>query len=235
VTSRDKPPPERRTPLAACAVEDIGARFQITGDRSGHLLAQLAYRDSGRVRFIDNDEITCEGLRVVLSIPEEHAAAFGILRREQSSTDLLPEDRLDRYEHGRIGSFGLNPRLARRAETPLGNVWVIPGDGWLCLSLAASLDRSSLDGGGMACARTQSAIARGLITWTGSPSGRGQMVHGLVPDTTAEVDLIAADGSMTSPRISDNVYGVDLRSALARVRVDGETVLTLRVPDDPGN
>ena len=57
------------------------------------------------------------------------------------------------------------------------------------------------------------------------------MVQGLVPDRTAEVALISADGSVTQPRISDNVYGADLKCALARVCFDGETVVSLGVPD----
>ncbi len=180
---------------------------------------------------VDIDAIECEALCVVMSIPEEQAVAFGILRRGQTPADMLPEDRWVGYEHGRVGRLGFNPGLARRAETPLGNVWVIPGEDWICLSLAASPERSSTDGGGMACNPTQNAIAGKLITWAGSRSGQGQMVQGLVSDTTAEVTLIAADGSVTNPRISDNVYGVDLRCALARVCVDGETFLSLGVPE----
>ncbi len=70
-------------------------------------------------------------------ISKEQAAAFGILRRPQIETDLLPEDRWGRYRIGRIGQLGFNLALARRARTPLGNVWIIPGDGWICLSLAS--------------------------------------------------------------------------------------------------
>ena len=65
---------------------------------------------------------------------------------------------------------------------------------------------------------------------TGSRSGQGQMVQGLVPDRTTEVTFVAADGSVTKPRISGNVYGTDLKCALARVCFDGETIVTSASP-----
>lgn len=175
-------------------------------------------------------QLPAKVIRMIRAIAEEQAAAFGILRRPQSDTDLLPEDRWDRYRMGRIGQLGLSLALARRARTPLGNVWVIPGDGWICLSLANSLDSSSLDGGGMTASSTEHAIAGRLITWTGSPSGTGQMVCGLAPDTVNAIELLAADGSTTTAEVSENTYGVDLRAALATVRIAGETVLELGVP-----
>jgi hypothetical protein len=87
------------------------------------------------------------------------------------------------------------------------------------------------DGGGMACNPTANAVAGRLITWTSSRSGAGQMVQGLVPDGVTEVTLITANGSTTTARVSDNAYGADLSGSLARVRIGGETVLSLGGPD----
>ena len=168
---------------------------------------------------------------MISAISEEQAEAFGILRRPQVKTDLLPEDRWWRYRMGRIGQLGLNLALARRARTPLGNVWIIPGDGWICLSLASSPDSSSLDGGGMTANKTENAIAGRMIKWTGSRSGPGQMVWGLAPDTITAVELLAADGSTTTADVSDNTYGAELGAALATVRIASETILELGVPD----
>jgi hypothetical protein len=164
-------------------------------------------------------------------ISKEQAGAFGILRRPQIETDLLPEDRWGCYRMGRIGQLEFNLALARRARTPLGNVWIIPGDGWICLSLASSRDSSSLDSGGMTANRTESAIAGRMITWTGSRSGPGQMVWGLAPDTITAVELLTADGSTTTAEVSDNTYGADLGAALATVCIAGETILELGAPD----
>jgi hypothetical protein len=166
---------------------------------------------------------------MITAVPEEQAAAFALVRRSQIPTDLLPEDRWGRYQEGRVGQLGLNPALARRAETPLGNVWVIPGDGWICLSLAASPGPSSLDGGGLTCNRTVRAIAGRMITW--GSCGSAVIVQGLVPNDVPEVTLTTATGSVQTVSVSDNTYGVILRSALAAVHIGSETVLRLGVPD----
>jgi hypothetical protein len=167
---------------------------------------------------------------MITAVPQELAAAFALLRRSQVPNDLFPEDRRERYQEGRVGQLGLNPALARRAETPLGNVWVIPGDGWICLSLAASPGPSSLDGGGLTCNRIKQALAGRIITWTSSRSEGATIVQGLVPDGIPEVTLTAADGSAQTVSVSDNTYGAVLSGALASVRLGGETVLRLGVP-----
>lgn len=166
---------------------------------------------------------------MITAVPEEQAAAFALFRRSQIPADLLSEDRWGQYQEGRIGQLGLNPALARRTETPVGNVWVIPGDGWICLSLAASSDPSSFDGGGLSCNRTEQAMAGRMVTWCSS--GPGVIVQGLVPDDIPEVTLTTADGSVQPVSVFENPYGVILRSALAVVRVGSEIVLRLGVPD----
>lgn len=158
---------------------------------------------------------------MITAIPEEQAEAFAILRRPQVPTDLPPQDRWELYATGRFGQLGLNPALARRAQTPLGDAWVICGDGWI-----------GLDVGGMTANTTQNALAGRVITWTRSRSGPGQMVQGLVPDTITEVQIVTSDGSTTLARVADNTYGVDLGSALlAAVRIGSETILRVRLPD----
>jgi hypothetical protein len=167
---------------------------------------------------------------MISAVPEEQAAAFALLRRPQVPTDVLPEDRWERYQTGLIGRRGLNPALSRRTETALGNVWVIPGEGWICLSLAASPDASSLDGGGMVCNSTAHAVAGRLVTWGSSRSGR-TLVHGLLPDSIAEVTLTAAGGSMLTVHAVDNAYAAVLSGALVSVRIGGETVLEVGAPE----
>ncbi len=78
---------------------------------------------------LDAEVIACEAVFMIASVPTVQAEAFALLRRPQTATDLIPEDRLEQYHAGFLKRAGLNPALARRAETPLGNVWVIPGDG----------------------------------------------------------------------------------------------------------
>lgn len=168
---------------------------------------------------------------MITAVPEEQAAAFALLRRSQVPSDLLPEERWERYQTGLLRRRGLSPALARRASTPLGNVWLIPGDGWICFSLADSSDPSSLDGGGLVCNRTENAVAAPMVTWTSSESAQGTIVQGVVPDGIAEVALTAGDGSTAPVVVVDNVFGAVLNGALSCVSVNGATVLNLGVSD----
>lgn len=57
------------------------------------------------------------------------------------------------------------------------------------------------------------------------------MVWGLAPDTVTAVELLGADGGTTVTYVHENTYGADLGAALAAVRIAGQTVLELGVPD----
>jgi hypothetical protein len=159
--------------------------------------------------------------RRITAIPEDEASAFGILRRAQVTSDLLPEDRWGRFEMGFVARLGLNPALMRRARTEVGNVWVVPGDGWICLALAASRSVTSLDGGGIECNTIKSAARGRTLTWTSSSSGDQTIVQGLVPDGVREVILTARDGASKTVPVADNVYGSVLDGGLASVRLGG--------------
>lgn len=164
---------------------------------------------------------------MITAVRREQAAAFALLRRAQVPSDLLPEYRWEHYRNGPVGQLGLNPALARRADTSVGNVWVIPGDGWICLSLPASPHPSSLDGGGVMCNTNRHAIDGRMVTWSSSRSGAGMIVQGLVPDWIAEITLVAADGSTTTVCTSDNAYGAVLTGVLASVRLVARRCLAL--------
>lgn len=66
-------------------------------------------------------------------VSAEQARSFAILRRAQSNDDPLPSEHGDPFDRGFIGQRGLNPALARRATTPVGAVWVVPGNGHIAL------------------------------------------------------------------------------------------------------
>jgi hypothetical protein len=100
-----------------------------------------------------------------------------------------PLGRLSARSCRRVG-----PQSGTRAELEhsLRSVWVIPGDGWICLSLATSSDLSWLDSRGLTCNTVENAVSGRVVKWTASPTrGRaGQAVQGLVPDAVAEVSAL---------------------------------------------
>ncbi len=50
-------------------------------------------------------------------------------------SDRLPESRWKAFNGGMIGRLGLNPALARRVVTPVGDAWVVPGNGYIGLEV----------------------------------------------------------------------------------------------------
>ncbi len=89
----------------------------------------------------------------------QHAESFAILRRPQFKSDQLPRRHGEMFEGGLIGRCGLNPELARRAATQLGEVWVVPGSGYIALVV-----------GGMVWDRTEVAARQGVAEIHGSGS-----------------------------------------------------------------
>lgn len=135
----------------------------------------------------------------VEAISVEQAATFAILRREQEAGDQLPQDRRDDVDGGGMTRrCGLNSALVRRAATQIGDVWVVPGNGFVALFV----------GGGAVCTATEVAARQGMVTWT-SRDGRG-IVHGLVPDGVSEVTLFDSEGAPTLVLAKENVYGARL-------------------------
>jgi uncharacterized membrane protein len=148
----------------------------------------------------------------VAVVSAEQAESFAILRRPQIESDRLPKSHGEMFEGGFIGRCGLNPELARRAVTQLGDVWVVPGSGYIALVV-----------GGMVCNRTEIAARQGMVTWTSDSGARQDLVHGLVPDGVREVSLLAANDASTTVAVNDNVYGTVLDGHLRSVRFFGPT------------
>lgn len=146
----------------------------------------------------------------VAAISVEQAERFAILRRPQIESDRLPQSHREMFEGGLIGRCGLNPDLARRAVTQLGEVWVVPGSGYIALVV-----------GGMTCDRTESAARQEMVTWTSDAGALQDLVHGLVPDGVREVSLRAANDASTTIAVNDNVYGTMLAGHLRSVRFVG--------------
>ncbi|MGH3167768.1 MAG: hypothetical protein ACRDN0_18010 [Trebonia sp.] len=143
-------------------------------------------------------------------IHADQSAVFGILRRPQVASDQIPERRTAAFTGGLIGRRGLNPALARRASTDAGDVWVIPGNGFI-----------GLDVGGRTCTSTEVARAQGIVTWTFGSDHDSSSVHGLVPDGVEDVVLTTTDGATKIVAVKDNVYGTELQGVFTSLRFVG--------------
>ena len=122
------------------------------------------------------------------AISADQAERFGILRRPRAAGDGLPEAPLAGFGEGGLARCGLNPRLARRGVTPIGDVWVIPGN-----------DHIAIHPGSTTCTRTAVVARQGLLLW-GSANPRPKVIaHGLVPDGVSEVTLFALNGTTATP------------------------------------
>jgi hypothetical protein len=145
-------------------------------------------------------------------VSAEQAQSFAILRRPQIERDRLPNSHREMFEGGLTGRCGLNPELARRAVTQLGDMWVVPGSGYIALVV-----------GGMVCNRTEIAARQGMVTWTSDSDALRDLVHGLVPDGVSGVSLLAANDASTTVAVTDNAYGTVLNGHLRSVRFSGPT------------
>jgi hypothetical protein len=158
-----------------------------------------------RKRWLPN-----EALPKVTEVRGDQSSLFGILRRPQVDSDRIPEERRDECTSGMIGRLGLNAALARCVRTDAGDVWVVPGNGFICL-----------DVGGMCCKTSEVARAQGMVTWTSARSHDSTIVHGLVPDGVEEVVLTATDGTTKTVPVKDNVYGTEMEGVFTSLRFAG--------------
>jgi hypothetical protein len=158
----------------------------------------------------EHDQPYREARPKVAVISVMQAQSFLTLRRAQTESDRLPVSHAKTFEGGRIGRCGLNGGLARRAVTTLGEVWVVPGSGYVALVA-----------GGVVCNRTEVAARKGMVTWTSDSTALQDLVHGLVPDGVGEVCLNATNDAWTTVAVNDNVYGTVLEGHLRSVRFVG--------------
>jgi hypothetical protein len=156
-------------------------------------------------------------------VSTEQAWSFAILRRPWCDGDLLPGSG-EMFARGGLGRLGLNPMLARRATTQVGDVWVVPGNGHVAIVA-----------GGATCAPTEIVAREGLMMWGSSAEMRPNVVaRGLVPDGVAEVTLFGAGEPLrflqpgARPRfvpvtlsVTKNVYGVVLPGEFLSGRFSG--------------
>ena len=180
------------------------------GIKPGQVMFAWAYRSSRLVKSVQLPNPFGRLIPRITRVPADEAAHFAILRRP-----LRPSDRLlgGAFANPRdliLRRTGINPGLARRVLTSQGSVWVIPGNGFICV----------WNGGG-GCGSLTGSIAGKNLSWTSTGNGRGTLIDGLVPDGVARVAILLANGTVDEVAVHDNVYAASTPSPMKTVRLGG--------------
>lgn len=146
----------------------------------------------------------------ITDISADQARSFAILRRPQVEGDCLPASQWPTFDQGGLGRRGLNPALARRATTALGDLWIVPGNGHIALY-----------DGSATCNSTELAASRGMVMWGSGRSHGHSVVQGLVPDGVSRVTLITANRAASSVPVNDNVYAAALDAPFSSLHFSG--------------
>lgn len=182
------------------------------GLKPGLVLFSWAYRSSHLVQKVQLPTPFGPARRQITAIPAAEAAHFAIFRRPLTPSDHLPSGRADPFANAHslvVGRIGANPALGRRVVTSQGNVWVIPGNGAICL----------WNGGG-GCASVAASIAGKNLSWTSNSAG-GTLIDGLAPDGVTRVAILLANGSVDEVAVHDNVYAASTPSPMKSIRLGG--------------
>ena len=168
---------------------------RVCGLESDRPLAKHGARE--RMAAMD-DGAERDGGPPVDAVPALLVDNFAIFRRNQVPGDAVPEDRRSILQRGRVARRGLNPELARRVLTRLGDVWVIPGRDWVALF-----------DGSMTAGPIEPAVHNGKVMWGSFHTGV-ELVTGLVPDGVAKVTLLSSSGEQRLAAVRSNIYRAEL-------------------------
>jgi hypothetical protein len=144
-------------------------------------------------------------------------AMLGILRRPQQPGDALPSEP-DRTQDPVARSTGANPALARKVSFgAVGDAWVIPADGGVCLQSQGGGCDTDVDG------------HPPYIEMLGGGIDHPGVYHitGLVPDGVTTVTLHLPDGTLDTLPVQQNVYMANIHTGTTSTTftlADGTTV-----------
>jgi hypothetical protein len=158
-------------------------------------------------------------------------AMLGILRRAQQPGDALPMSAISAGpDDPAERSDGANGALARKVSFgAIGDAWVIPADGGLCLQSTGYVNGAVAFGGG-GCDTDADGHPPYIQGLSGGIRAPGiYLITGLVPDGVSDVQFHFTDGSVDTVPVDQNVYMAEVRSGLTSTtftNADG-TVTTL--------
>jgi hypothetical protein len=138
------------------------------------------------------------------------ARRFAELRRDRDAGDALPDHWRERLARTQSRRWGSNPDLARRVDP---GVWLIPGNGYICLANVTPRDGSL----GFGCA-TPSQVEQGLLQPSDLNAEGSGVVTGVMPDGVQSVTLVNLDGSRREVAVDNNVYRAAVDAQIKEVR-----------------
>jgi hypothetical protein len=160
-------------------------------------------------------EYAAAGAAPVSAVEPDQAREIGELRRGRTADDALPsrwkDDLTDPSGEG--GHWGANPSLARRTAP---GVWIVPGDGYVCVANTTPGEGSL----GFGCA-TPEDVDRGLLAPSDVDANGKGVLTGVVPDGVGNVTLVDRDGSTRQAAVDNNTYSVAIDAGLKEVRFTG--------------
>jgi hypothetical protein len=143
-------------------------------------------------------------------------AMLGILRRAQQPGDALPMSAISAGpDDPAERSDGANGALARKVSFgAIGDAWVIPADGGLCLQETGYVNGAAAFGGG-GCDTDADGHPPYIQELSGGMRAPGiYLITGLVPDGVSDVQFHFTDGSVDTVPVDQNVYMAEVRSGL---------------------
>jgi hypothetical protein len=151
-------------------------------------------------------------------VPRSLSDAYTRLRRPPTSGDR--DNKVIRKSASHARQFGLSARQARVMATVTGQrVWLIPGNGFLCVGVQAIGDDAMV----MGCEAQAVALKYGASAFN------TENIYGLLPDGIRRIDVTDDTGFHHVESVNDNVYVLPPVSATIRYRAAGGKVLSFRV------
>jgi hypothetical protein len=151
-------------------------------------------------------------------VPRSLSDAYTRLRRPPTSDDR--DNNVIRRSAAHARQFGLSSRQARVMATVTGQrVWLIPGNGFLCVGVQAVGDDAMV----MGCETRTVALKYGASVFN------TENIYGLLPDGIRRIDVTDDTGFHHVESVNDNVYVLPPVSATIRYRAATGKIVKFRV------
>lgn len=158
---------------------------------------------------------------VVAALPAADASTWSALTRPAGAAEADPDNMTALRTLQDDGPFGLNAGLARQIATRDGyNIWLMPGNGFVCIGMQAVGDATI----GAGC-NTDAAARAGALTFSD-----GNALFGIAPDGVRSVTVTDADtGLRHDEPVIDNVYELANQPASVQLTVPGSEPVRFNV------
>ncbi|MEA2445460.1 MAG: hypothetical protein QOJ12_2752 [Thermoleophilales bacterium] len=157
-------------------------------------------------------ELAAANASPISAVQFAQAQRFGELRRPRAGGDSMPQQweqaLSDERKSGSL--WGANPGLSRHVAP---GVWLIPGNGFICVAQMSAADGSL----GFGCA-TPLQAEEGLLQPAELDNAGNGIVTGVLPDGVASVTLIDRDGTRREAPVERNVYRAAVDAQVDEVR-----------------